>query len=92
MWATTDYGTPHIKDFCKKGILHIIPSTDNSIFYKLKAPFLKPDKLHTGNPHFICNNWRSTFCLDTRPTPKIKLLEVYTSIEIVVNGMFNRCA
>jgi len=83
-----------LKAFVEKGILHIIPSSDNRIFYKINVPLTKPDELHEGHPHYICSNCRSTLCIETKPLLEIKLPPDYKmkSIEIVINGKSDHCA
>jgi len=79
--------------FVDKGIIHTIPTADNSIRYALCKDECTEGHHHDHHIHFVCNNCKNTFCLDDVVTPEIKLPKGYTAghVEVVVEGICKNC-
>lgn len=84
-----------LRAFVNKGILHVIPSANDEIFYTIKIFKKNSDPFYNSNhPHFVCNTCRLSVCLDATPSPKLELPKGYKmeSVEIIVNGKCISCA
>lgn len=82
-----------LQAFVEKGIIHTIPTADNSILYALCKDDCEEGHHHDHHIHFICNTCHKTYCLDEVVTPGISLPTGYkpTHIEVVVKGTCNTC-
>lgn len=82
-----------LQAFVEKGIIHVIPTADNSIRYALCKDDCEEGHHHDHHVHFVCTNCNNTYCLDDVVTPEIKLPKGYTSsqIEVVVEGICRDC-
>ena len=82
-----------LQTFVEKGIIHTIPTADNSIRYALCKDNCAEGHHHDHHIHFVCSNCNNTYCLDDIVTPEIKLPKGYSSshIEVVVEGVCKNC-
>jgi Fur family transcriptional regulator, ferric uptake regulator len=82
-----------LQTFVDKGIIHAIPTADNSILYALCKDECSEGHHHDHHIHFVCNNCHNTYCLDDVVTPDIKLPKGYqaTHIEMVAEGICKNC-
>jgi len=82
-----------LQTFVEKGIIHAIPTADNSIRYALCKDDCSEGHHHDHHIHFFCTNCQNTYCLDDIVTPDIKLPAGYVSsqIEVVVEGICKSC-
>ncbi len=82
-----------LQTFVDKGIIHTIPTADNSIRYALCKDECTEGHHHDHHIHFVCNNCRNTYCLDDVVTPEIKLPKGYSAkhAEVVVEGVCRNC-
>jgi Fur family ferric uptake transcriptional regulator len=82
-----------LQTFVDKGIIHTIPTSDNSIRYALCKDDCKDGHHHDHHVHFVCTNCNVTYCLDDVVTPELKLPKGYTSthIEVVAEGICKNC-
>jgi Fur family ferric uptake transcriptional regulator len=82
-----------LQTFVDKGIIHTIPTPDNSIKYALCKDECTEGHHHDHHVHFQCNECGNTFCLDEVTTPEIKLPKGYSpeNIEVVINGVCKNC-
>ena len=82
-----------LQTFVEKGIIHTIPTNDNSIRYALCKDDCAKGHHHDQHIHFVCSNCKNTYCLDDIVTPDIKLPKGYSSshIEVVVEGVCINC-
>lgn len=82
-----------LQAFVEKGIIHTIPTVDNSIRYALCKDDCEAGHHHDQHIHFVCSRCNNTFCLDDIVTPEIKLPQGYsaTKIEVVVDGICKEC-
>jgi len=83
-----------LQTFVEKGIIHTIPTTDNSIRYALCKDDCSEGHHHDHHIHFVCTNCQKTFCLDDVVTPELKLPKGYITrhIEVVAEGLCNECS
>ena len=79
--------------FVEKGIVHTIPTAENSVLYAL-CKDCDEDHHHDDHVHFVCKNCNTTICLDDIVSPEIKLPEGYRaeSVQVVINGICKNCA
>jgi Fur family ferric uptake transcriptional regulator len=79
--------------FVDKGIIHTIPTPDNSIKYALCKDDCSEGHHHDHHIHFQCKECGNTYCLDEVTTPDIRLPKGYTpeQIEVVINGVCKNC-
>lgn len=82
-----------LQTFVEKGIIHTIPTIDNSIRYALCKDDCEAGHHHDQHIHFVCSICKNTFCLDDIVTPEIKLPQGYSAskIEVVVDGICKEC-
>lgn len=82
-----------LNSFVDKGIIHVIPSSDNSIKYALCKDDCEEGHHHDHHVHFQCSKCKSTFCLDEIVTPSTTVPAGYTiaTIEVVVQGICRHC-
>jgi len=82
-----------LQTFVEKGIIHQIPTTDNSILYALCKHNCQQGHHHDNHVHFICNNCDKTFCLDDVTVPEVKLPAGFTPSQsaMVVTGLCEEC-
>ncbi len=82
-----------LQTFVEKGIIHLIPTTDNSIKYALCKDDCAPGYHHDNHVHFICDECSKTICLDGVNIPIVKLPKGFTPqhAEMVVTGVCGDC-
>lgn len=82
-----------LNTFVEKGIIHLIPTTDNSILYALCKHNCEAGHHHDNHVHFICEACNKTICLDEVTIPEVKLPKGFKPIraEMVVNGVCGDC-
>ena len=78
--------------FVEKGIVHTIPTADNSIRYAL-CKDCEEGHHHDNHVHFVCSNCHKTICLDDVVSPNIPLPEGYVAqnVQVVINGLCKDC-
>lgn len=82
-----------LQTFVNKGIIHIIPTTDNSIRYALCKDECTEGHHHDKHVHFVCNECHTTYCLDHVDVPHVKLPAGFseTQTDVIVNGYCAKC-
>jgi Fur family ferric uptake transcriptional regulator len=82
-----------LQTFVEKGIIHAIPTADNSIRYALCKDDCSGGHHHDHHVHFVCTTCQNTYCLDDVVTPKVELPKGYSlsQIEVVVEGVCKNC-
>lgn len=83
-----------LQAFVEKGLIHTIPTSDNSIKYALCKNDCTAGHHHDHHVHFLCQVCDNTFCLDGVVTPNISLPRGYQSseIEVVAKGTCKKCS
>ncbi len=81
-----------LQTFVEKGIVHSIPTSDNSIKYAL-CKACEEGHHHDDHVHFVCTNCEATICLDDVVSPEIILPKGYKaeSVQVVINGVCEEC-
>ena len=82
-----------LQTFVDKGIIHNIPTTDNSILYALCKDNCEQGHHHDNHVHFICTECNKTICLDDVTVPEVKLPQGFkpAKAQMVVNGVCSDC-
>lgn len=82
-----------LQTFLEKGIIHTIPTTDNSVIYALCKDDCVAGHHHDNHVHFICEACGSTTCMDSLTIPDISLPTGYiiSQVSMVVNGRCTDC-
>jgi Fur family transcriptional regulator, ferric uptake regulator len=82
-----------LQTFVEKGIIHTIPTADNSILYALCKDECTEGHHHDHHVHFVCQQCSNTICLEDITVPEVKLPDGYqaTQVEVVVNGICKDC-
>ena len=82
-----------LQTFVDKGIVHHIPTTDNSILSALCKDQCEAGHHHDNHVHFICDNCNKTICLEDVTVPTVKLPKGFEPrhAEMVVNGICDDC-
>jgi Fur family ferric uptake transcriptional regulator len=82
-----------LQSFVEKGIIHLIPTRDNSIKYALCKDDCEAGHHHDNHVHFICDECNKTICLDDVTVPHVRLPQGFTPqhAEMVVNGICEEC-
>ena len=79
--------------FVEKGIIHTIPTADNSVLYALCKDNCEAGHHHDHHVHFECTHCGTTYCLDDVVTPDIKLPRGYAvqQIDVLTRGICRSC-
>ena len=82
-----------LQTFVEKGIIHQIPTTDNSVLYALCRHNCEQGHHHDDHVHFICSNCDKTICMDEVTVPEVKLPKNFTKQQaaMVVTGICEDC-
>ena len=82
-----------LQSFMEKGIIHTIPTADNSIRYALCKDDCSEGHHHDNHVHFVCNVCATTTCLESVTVPEVKLPKGFRPSErqMIVSGIFGEC-
>lgn len=82
-----------LQTFEEKGIIHTIPTADNSVKYALCKEQCAEGHHHDNHVHFICDDCGKTICLDDVLVPEVKLPKDFEPHQsnMVVNGICGEC-
>lgn len=82
-----------LQTFVDKGIIHCIPTSDNSIRYALCKEDCSEGHHHDNHVHFICSTCEKTICLDEISVPEIQLPQEFAPLhsQMVVTGVCREC-
>ncbi len=82
-----------LQSFVEKGLIHLIPTTDNSIKYALCKDECEAGHHHDNHVHFICDECNKTICLDEVIIPAVKLPKGFKPqyAEMMVTGICGDC-
>ncbi len=81
-----------LQSFVEKGLIHSIPTSDNSVRYALCKDCTEGHH-HDDHVHFVCSNCEKTICLDDVVSPKLNLPEGYAAdnVQVVIHGVCSEC-
>ena len=79
--------------FLEKGLIHNIPTADNSIRYALCKDDCTAGHHRDDHVHFICSSCGTTVCLEEVNVPVLKLPKGFVAeqVEVLVNGVCKSC-
>lgn len=82
-----------LQTFLEKGLIHSIPTSDNSIRYALCKDDCSEGHHHDDHVHFICNECGNTVCLEGVTVPVIELPGGYVpeQVDMVISGVCKIC-
>ncbi len=82
-----------LQSFVEKGLIHLIPTTDNSIKYALCKDECQAGHHHDNHVHFMCDECNKTICLDEVTIPVVKLPKGFKPqyAEMMVTGVCGDC-
>lgn len=83
-----------LQAFLEKGLIHSIPTADNSIRYALCKDDCSAGQHRDDHVHFICNHCGNATCLEDVVVPSIKVPRGYVvqQVEMLVSGVCKSCA
>lgn len=83
-----------LQAFLERGLIHSIPTADNSIRYALCKDDCTGGQHRDDHVHFICNSCGNAVCLEEVVVPAIKLPRGYIvqQVEMLVSGVCKSCA
>ncbi|HVU94712.1 MAG TPA: transcriptional repressor [Puia sp.] len=81
----------NLQVFCKKGIIHCVPTPDPTVVYALcpgKGLRQSPDHVH-----FICDDCGKSYCLEDIGIPSVKLPKDFTmnQRDLIMRGRCSSC-
>jgi Fur family ferric uptake transcriptional regulator len=82
-----------LQTFTENGIIHQIPTTDNTILYALCKDKCEAGHHHDEHVHFICVDCEKTVCMDEVVVPQVKLPKGFIPLQsaMIVKGTCNDC-
>jgi Fur family ferric uptake transcriptional regulator len=82
-----------LQTFVDKGIIHTIPTADNSVRYALCKDECSAGHHHDDHVHFLCDDCGTTYCLDHVTVPPVQLPNGFraTQTDVVVSGKCMKC-
>ena len=82
-----------LQTFTENGIIHQIPTTDNTILYALCKDKCEAGHHHDEHVHFICVDCEKTVCMDEVTVPQVKLPKGFVPLQsaMIVKGTCNDC-
>jgi len=82
-----------LQTFVEKGIVHTIPTADNSVLYALCKDQCSAGHHHDNHVHFICDECGTTYCLDNISIPEVHLPNGFKKLQtdVVISGTCNKC-
>lgn len=82
-----------LQSFLEKGIIHTIPTSDNSVRYALCKDECSEGHHHDNHVHFVCNECGNTTCLEHVTIPEVILPAGFqpADYQMVVTGLCMDC-
>ncbi len=82
-----------LQTFVEKGIIHTIPTADNSVRYALCKDECTEGHHHDNHVHFVCDGCGTTYCLEAVSVPEVHLPKGFKPnlIQVVVTGKCKDC-
>ena len=82
-----------LQTFVDKGIIHTIPTADNSIMYALCKETCSEGHHHDDHVHFLCEACGTTYCLDNVIIPDVNIPKGFSihQTNVLVNGICRNC-
>lgn len=82
-----------LQTFLEKGIIHSIPTADNSVRYAMCKENCAGGHHHDNHVHFVCSVCSNTTCLDSVMIPEVKLPDGFQpeQFQMVITGVCKDC-
>ena len=82
-----------LQTFVDKGIIHTIPTADNSIMYALCKEACSEGHHHDDHVHFLCEACGTTYCLDNVHLPQVNIPKGFSvhQTNVLVSGVCKNC-
>jgi len=82
-----------LQTFVQNGIIHHVPTTDNTILYALCKEECESGHHHDNHVHFVCTSCQTTNCLEEVTVPVVNLPKGFrlSQAEMVVKGICDAC-
>ena len=82
-----------LQTFVDKGIIHQIPTTDNSTLYALCRHNCVEGHHHDNHVHFICSLCNKTPCLEEIDVPEVRLPKGFKPLHaaMIISGICKEC-
>ena len=82
-----------LQTFVEKGIIHTIPTVDNSVLYALCKDACSEGHHHDNHVHFICDDCGTAYCLENISIPEVKLPAGFrqAQTDVLVSGTCDKC-
>jgi Fur family ferric uptake transcriptional regulator len=82
-----------LQSFMEKGIIHTIPTADNSVRYALCRDECSEGHHHDNHVHFFCNECSRTTCLEAVTIPDVMLPKGFRPLDkqMIVTGICGEC-
>jgi len=82
-----------LQTFVEKGIIHTIPTADNSVLYALCKDECTQGHHNDNHVHFICDSCNVTYCLEHSNSPSVILPKGFKQnrVDVVVSGICLKC-
>lgn len=82
-----------LQTFVDKGIIHTIPTADNSIMYALCKEACSEGHHHDDHVHFLCDECGTAYCLDNVTIPSVVIPKGFSvhQTNVLVNGVCKNC-
>lgn len=79
--------------FVEKGIIHTIPTADNSVRYALCKDACTEGHHRDDHVHFMCDDCGTTYCLDHVTVPAVTLPKGFKAAQtdVIVSGKCMNC-
>lgn len=83
-----------LQTFVEKGIIHTIPTVDNSVLYALCKDQCSEGHHHDNHVHFICDDCGAAYCLENIATPEVKLPAGFKQVQtdVLISGKCDKCS
>ncbi|MFM7710467.1 MAG: Fur family transcriptional regulator [Ferruginibacter sp.] len=83
-----------LQTFSENGLIHQIPTTDNTILYALCKEDCQAGHHHDDHVHFLCIHCGQTLCIDQVTVPTVHLPDGFKPIQraMIVKGTCGQCA
>ncbi|QEC68067.1 transcriptional repressor [Panacibacter ginsenosidivorans] len=83
-----------LQTFVEKGIIHTIPTVDNSVLYALCKDQCSEGHHHDNHVHFICDDCGTAYCLENISIPEVKLPAGFkqSQTDVLVSGVCDKCS
>lgn len=82
-----------LQTFVEKGLIHLVPTTDNTLLYALCSSDCSTGHHHDDHVHFVCTICNTTSCIEEVTIPVVKLPRGFkpAKASMVIEGQCRNC-